>query len=417
MLRLSKRIIKILDKVTPGASRSLGWEFLLTLLSFPASILVNRSLGAEDRGLFSLVILVPFTVITLGTCQWERLVKGFITSKKISTKEAWRRTTYYTYYLSIIIIPLGILASLLYTQLSFSNRLLSAIYSFSFPVVMLSGVLSSIYVAAGSIDGQYSMRLAYQGSYIFLVISLLLLGWLSVPSLVATYFTIWVISLLVGLLKVSKLLDGEILTEKPPFSPLLRSFIPYVFECFSLNVDTWAFSIFGSLITLGHYAGITGLMQPVGLLSNALLSGSVARLDWTKSLIVRHYLFKTIIVMSLMLLGLVIGLMFIGTDILGFILGKTFQDGDWMIPWIAGVVVSKAVATQFHFSLQLSGKGNAYLIIQTLDSILRVIFILLLGWKFSEMGILIGCVISSIFKCVACSYFIAQGNTTKDNVK
>jgi O-antigen/teichoic acid export membrane protein len=408
VLILSKRIIKILDKVTPGASRSLGWEFLLTLLSFPASILVNRSLGAEDRGLFSLVILVPFTIITLGTCQWERLVKGFITSKKISAKEAWRRTTYYTYYLSIVIIPLGILASLVYTQLTFPNRLLSAIYSLSFPVVMLSGVLSSIYVAAGSIDGQYSMRLAYQGSYIFLVISLLLFGWLSVASLVATYFIIWVISLVVGLLKLSKLLNGETLAEKPPFSPLLKSFLPYTFECFSLNADTWAFSIFGSLITLGHYGGISGLMQPVGLVSNALVSGSVARLDWTKPLIVRRYLLKTVIAMGLILLALVIGLMVMGTDLLGFVLGKSFQDGEWMIPWIAGVVVSKAVATQFHFSLQLSGQENAYLTTQTLDSILRVIFVLLLGWQFSELGILIGCIISSIFKCVLCSYFITK---------
>jgi len=260
------------------------------------------------------------------------------------------------------------------------------------------------------------MRVALQGSYVFLVISLFFLDWLSVPSLVTTYFAIWVISLVVGLLKLSKLLNGEIFAEKPPFSPLLRSFLPYVLECFSLNADTWAFSIFGSLITLGHYGAITGLMQPVGLLSNALLSGSVARLDWTKPLIVRHYLFKTIIAMSLILLGLVIGLMFIGTDLLGLVLGKTFANGEWMIPWTAGVVVFKAVATQFHFSLQLSGKENDYLKIQTLDSILRVIFVFLLGWKFSEMGILIGCIISSAFKCVVCSYFIAQGDIIKHNV-
>jgi O-antigen/teichoic acid export membrane protein len=401
------KFLKILDKVTPGATRSLGWEVILTVLSFPASILVNRTLGAEDRGLLSLVLLIPFTVITLGTCQWERLVKGLITSNKISSKEAWHRTIYYTFWLSLVFIPLGILACLAYAQLTLPNRLLGVFFSFSFPVIMLSTTLSSIFVAAGSLDGQYLMRVGYQCSYIFLVFALTLFGWLSVSSLVVTTFIIWLISLLIGLFKQPKILKGTEVSEKPPFLPLLQSFLPYAFECFSLNADTWAFSIFGSLLTLGHYTGISGLMQPIGLVSNALVNGSTAHLDWTKPLLVRRYLIKTLVTMTFMLVLLTIGGMLVGTNLLGFILGRSFEGGQWMIPLIAGIVVSKSVATQFHFALQLSGQENAYLFVQTLDSIMRIGVVLLLGWKFSEIGILIGCISSSIFKCAACSYFLA----------
>lgn len=408
MINLFKRLIKILDKVTPGASRSLGWELLLTALSFPASILVNRTLGAEERGLFALAILVPFTVITLGTCQWERLVRGMIASKLISSKEAWRRTIYYTFWLSLIFIPVGIVTSLAYTQLTFSSRLVSAVYSLSFPVVMLSGCLSAIYVAAGSIDGQYSMRLAYQGSYIVLVLGLVFLGWLSVSSLVFIYVAIWVISLVVGLLKTTQILSGLTLAQKPPFSPLVRAFLPNAFEVVSLNADTWAFSIFSSIAALGYYAGITGLMQPVGLVSNALSSGSTARLDWTKSSVVYRYLFKTVVTMSCLLAGLVIGGMLIGSHLVGSVLGKSFEGGEWMIPWIAGIVVSKAVATQFHFAVQLSGLQNAYLATQTLEPIVRVGLVLLLGWQLSGLGILMAMIFSSIIKVLVCSYFLKK---------
>lgn len=402
-----KKLLKLLDRVTPGATRSLGWEVLLTALSFPASILLNRTLGAEDRGLFSLSMLIPSTVITLGTCQWERLVKGLITSKEISSKEAWRRTIYYTFWLSIIFIPLGILASLAYTRVPFYSRIWGALYSLSFPVVMLSLSLSSILIATGYIDAQYSIRVGYQGSYIFLVFILIFFGWLSVPTLILTYFAIWLISLLVGLLKQTTLFKGTTLTEKPNFSLLRRSFLPYAFESFSYNADTWAFSIFGSLLSLGYYVAITGLMQPVGVIFNALNNGSTARLDWTEPLIVIRYLFKTVVTMSLLLVGLVIGGMLIGTQLLEGILGRSFQGGEWMIPWIAGIVVSQAVATQFHFAVQLSGFKNAYLVVQTLESVTRVGFALLLGWQFSELGIFVGCISSSIVKCLACSYVLS----------
>jgi O-antigen/teichoic acid export membrane protein len=403
---LPYRLLNIFDKVTPGASRSLGWEILLTALLLPASILVNRTLGAEDRGLFSLVMLVPSTVITLGTCQWDKVVRGLITSKQISSKEAWRRTVYYSYWLSLLFIPFSLIASFAYTRIPLEERLIGALYSFNFPFFILSGSLSAIYIAAGSIDGQYSMRIAYQGSYFILVLGLRILGWLSVPSLVLIYIAIWIISFLVGWIKKEKILNGLTFLEKPRFSPLVQSFLPYSLETLSLSADTWAFSIFGSLTTLGHYIGITGLMQPVGLVSNALTSASTSRLDWTNPLVVKRYLFKSVATMLCLLVGLVIGGILLGSYLLTWVLGRSFAGGEWMIPLIGGIVISKAIAAQFHFALQLSGLGNAYLIIQTVEPLLRLGLLLILGWQLSELGILIGMILSSIIKCLVCFLFI-----------
>lgn len=396
------KLIKILDRVTPGASRSLGWEVLLTALSFPASILLNRTLGAEDRGLLASIILVPTTIFAIGSCQWDRLLTGLITSKQISGKEAWRRTIYYAYWLSFMFIPIGIISSLAYTKLPLEARILSVGYSVTFPIYFMGACLAAIFNATGSIDGRYAMRMSLNFSYLFLLFILLFSGSISVGLVVFTYFAIHMVSLAVGLAKKNKLLYGSVLLEKISFIPLKRGFIPYFLETFSSKLDIWAFSIFGTLVTLGYYAGITAMMLPVGLVSQALTVSSTAHLDWKQPVVVRRYMLKTVLVFITVLIGLVAGGILIGSDLLTLFLGKSFKDGAWMIPWIASIVVSNAAAAQFHSALQLSGLQNAYLLIQTIEPIVRLVFILGLGWWFSELGILLGMAITSTLKAGFC---------------
>lgn len=400
-----KHLFKILDKVTPGASRSLGWEVLMSALSFPASLLLNRTLGAEDRGLLALVILVPSSIFVLGTCQWDRLLKGLITSKQISAREAWRRTIYYAFCLSVIFIPLGVFASLVFDKVPQNFRWLSIVYNANFPIYFIGGCLSAIYVASGSIDGQYLMRIGLQGSYLVLIYALLLTNSLSVKSVVFIYIAIHTISLGMGWFKKEQIITGKISQKRPPLVPLFHAFFPYSLESFSTRIDIWAFSIFGSLVSLGHYTGITALMLPVGLISNALTSASTAKLDWTNPDIVRRYLIKTVKVLLCLMLVLVIGGILLGSSIMKLLLGRSFEGGEWMIPWIAVIVVGQAAAIQFHSALQLSGALNAYLIIQTIEPCLRLIIVLLLGVWLSELGILIGITVSFSLKVAVCIYF------------
>ncbi len=399
------KLTKILDRVTPGASRSLGWEFLVTLLSFPASILLNRTLGAESRGLLALVTLVPTTVFALGTCQWDRLLTGLITSKKVSSREVWRRTIYYTYYLSFIFIPAGIILSLVYSKIPIVARNLSVVYSFNFPTYFLSGCLSTIFVAAGGIDIQYAMKMSVNCSYLISLFVLFISGHLSVSTIILTYIVSNTVCLLVGWMNKEKSLSGFVLETRPPIKPLIHSFFPYLLETFSSKLDIWAFSILSSSVVLGHYSGITAMMLPVSFLSNALSNSSTAHLDWTQPVVIQRYLLKTAIVFLALLAGLVVGGILVGPYLLIWVLGDSFRDGVWMIPWIAMVVVSQAAALQFHTALQLSGLQNAYLTIQSLEPIVRLIIIFALGWRLAEFGILAGIGISSILKVIVCFWF------------
>ncbi|MES1024419.1 hypothetical protein ABN584_16130 [Gloeocapsa sp. BRSZ] len=401
-LRHLTKFIKILDKVAPGASRSLGWEVLITALSFPASILLNRALGAEDRGLLASIILIPSTIFAIGSCQWNRLLVGLITSKQISGKEAWRRTIYYTFLLSILFIPLGIFSSFIYVKLPLEARIVSAIYCAKFPIHFLCECLAATYNATGSIDGRYAMRMSLSLSYLFLLFTFVLSDSLSVSSAVFIYFIIHVVSLVFGLIKKNKLLYGNTTQARPPLTVIKKGFIPFSLETFSSKLDVWAFSLFGTLITLGYYTGITAMMLPVGLVSQALTVSSTARLDWKQPTLVRRYMFKTLIVFVIVLAGLAVGGILLGSDLLNLFLGKSFKDGEWMIPWIAVIVVSNAAATQFHSALQLSGFQSSYLLIQTMEPLIRLAIVLGFGWWFSEIGILCGIAIASTLKAGIC---------------
>lgn len=406
-----KRLIKVLDKVTPGATRSLGWEVIVSALTFPASILLNRTLGAEDRGLLALVMLIPTTVFVLGTCQWDVLLKGLITSKQISGREAWRRTVYYGGWLSLVFIPFGIAASLLFNKLPHQAQVLSMVYQANFPIYFLGGCLAAIYVAVGSLDKLYWMKTALQGSYLVLLVGLLALDQISIQSMIGVYIAIHLLSLVTGLFHRNQSLSGEVLTTHPPLKPLFTAFFPYALMTVSGRIDTWAFSLFSSLPALGQYVGITALMLPVGLVSNAMTNASTAHLDWTNSDQVHRYLIRAAGVLLVLLIVLVLGGELIGSSLLSTLLGKSFEQGYWMLPWVAAIVVSQAAANQFHTSLQLSGAMNTYLMVQTIEPVVRLVLVLSLAWLWSELGILLGMTLVSFFKTASCIYLHREMKT------
>ncbi|MHC5740425.1 MAG: lipopolysaccharide biosynthesis protein [Nostoc sp.] len=396
------RKINILEKVSPGSSRSLFWEIINSALIFLASILINRSLGAQDRGLFTLVILIPTTMFTIAGCQWDRTLKSLIIRKKISGKEAWRRSVYYTIFLSPIFIPLTIISNFIYTNLNVEVKILIFIYSCIFPIYLMAGFLYAIYLSTGSIDGQYRMRTSMQISYVLLVFISSYFKLISVHFLILIYIVLQIIYFISGWIQKEKLLYGSELLEKPSLIPLMKGFLPNTIETLSLNLDIWLLSYFGSLITLGHYVAMNSLMQPINLISNALINGSTARLNWSESLVVRRYLLRTTYLMFFLLFFSIIMIFIINPYVLESLLGKSFVSAWWMIPWITGVVITKATATQFQTAIQLSGLENAYLTMQSLEPVSRLLIVGFLGWQFSELGIFLGLILSSLLKILGC---------------
>jgi O-antigen/teichoic acid export membrane protein len=383
--------------------RSISWEFFLAALTVPASILLNRSLGAEGRGLLTLVQLVPTTVFTLGTCQWDRLAKGALTSGQMTSAEAWRRTKYYALILSAVFIPVGIAGSFLYEALPAGSRWLSAIYALNFPLYFLKGSLGAIFLAAGSITGQYRMNVGYQGGYLVLLTAYFLACPITVEGMLIIYVLIYAMSYLIGLAMKKDLLRGEVETGRPSLSPLRKGFVPFALETLGGRADDWAFSFFTDLATLGSYAAITALMMPMNLISNAMLNAATAKLNWRDQAAVLRYLVKSILILlGFTVLVSALGLAF-GEPVLKYVLGQSFANAAWMIPWVAGIVLANAAGFQFHIALQLSGRERSYLVIQAATPAARLILAVACGAVFGSLGILVGLIANGLLRTVVCA--------------
>jgi hypothetical protein len=293
----------------------------------------------------------------------------------------------------------------MYSKLDMSDRWLSAIYCLNFPLYFLGGCLSSIYIATGSIHGQYRMRLGLQGSYLILLYILLITNSLSVSTIIVTYIGMHTISLWIGWYLKDQLLEGGVSYDKPPKMPLIKAFIPHFLESFSTRIDIWAFSWFSTLVSLGQYTGIKALMLPVGLVSNAMTSASTARLDWTDPQVVIAHLSKMLLLLVGLLIALLAGGWWVGPYILDLVLGNSFRSGYWMIPWVVVILVTQAASIQFHTALRLAGHTNAYLYIQSTEPFLRLLLVIIFGWLLAEKGIMIGLAITSTLKAGLCFWF------------
>ncbi|MFH1066825.1 MAG: hypothetical protein V1746_02865 [bacterium] len=409
MIRKIKQSRLLASNVRRAVSQSLTWEVILAATAFPASILLNRALGAEDRGLLALVALIPTTFFVLGSCQWDRLVKGLLTSGKMSSAEAWRVTKHYTFRLTLIFLPISILCGLIYTAVPWSHRWMSVVYSFTWPVYFLAGSLGAIFLASSGIAGQYWMRVGLQGSYLVILIGMFLTRTVSVFHVILAYFFMQIISLAFGLFMRKKLLSGAQQSANPSFKPLVKGFFPFAMETFSTKADTWAFSFFSNVASLGSYAAITALLLPLNLLSSSLLTGATATLNWKNHAAVRSYLIKSAVLLSGFAALIGAGGFFGGAWVIGGILGKSFALSAWMIPWIAAIVLANACANQFHMALQLSGRQDSYLLIQTAEPVARLSVVLLLGWGMGTIGIFMAMILISLLKSVACGCWMHKG--------
>jgi O-antigen/teichoic acid export membrane protein len=274
----------------------------------------------------------------------------------------------------------------------------------NFPAYFLGGTIQSIFLAAGGLDLQYWTRLSMQSSYLMLLFLLLGLGVPSLSSLVGVYFVTHLISLIVAVTFSRTVLTGEAGAGRPGLRPLLRALPPLIAEAIAAKADVWAFSLFGTLAGVGQYSGLSALMIPVGLVSNALLSSSTAQLDWTQPSLVRSYLLRASIALACLCAAIGVGGTVFGPAVLSAVLGKSFAEGEWMIPWIALIVVGQATANQFHSSVQLSGLSSAFFVIQSVDSGIRLFMVTCGAWAFGEVGILIALVLSSVAKIAWSAY-------------
>jgi O-antigen/teichoic acid export membrane protein len=302
------------------------------------------------------------------------------------------------------------LASRFYRALPEGAWFYSAIYCLNFPIYFVGGTLQTIFLAAGGLEAQYWVRVSTQVRYLLLLYLALLTGFTSVGTLVGIYFAFHTVSLGACFIVRRRVLSGDVEHTAPSLKPLARALPPLIAESIAARADVWAFTLYGTLSSVGQYSGLTALMLPVSLVSNAMLSTSMARLDWTSRSIVRRYVLRAGVLLIAMYAVVAVLSVLFGPWFLAVVLGKSFGAGAWMIGWVSAVVSLQAVSNQFHAAVQLSGRARAFLAIQSGDAILRMFTIFGCALIAGERGVLAGVILGYVAKIAVSAYALGIGS-------
>lgn len=383
---------------------SIALEAAIILVLFPASILVNRSLGAEERGVLAAMLLIPTALSALVSGQWQRILRSQITSKASDPAHIWARTQAYGLLMAIVGVLLSVILIGMQQQLTEEQRyqaMLAAL--FLVPLTLFSLFLSDFLAAVGNLKASYAVKLA--GPIVYLAVSLLWV-WqgLSLPVVLVANVLMPVAACLVGWSHVRSLPGPH--SSVPVFDSLFKSllvaFPPYVLEVLALNAAIWCMTTFIGHVETGAYAAFAIFAIPLKVVCNGLINVATGRLDWTDPVQVLAFVRKGLF--YLLAVGVVVagGTLLAGRLVVVTVLGESFGSETWMLPYIVigGFLTSAAFLALVVILLQ--GRQSLYLKLQSADGIIRIALIGLGCYVAGAWGILVAICVASAIKLATC---------------
>lgn len=385
-------------------SSGIALEASIILILLPASIVVNRSLGAEERGILAAMLLMPLAVSALVTGQWQRILRAQITSKAADPAQMWARTQVYSLLMSAVGVLVSAILIGLQQQLTEEQRyqaMLAAL--FIVPSTLYSLFLADFLAAINKLRASYAVRLAPPLVYLA-AIPLWLWQGLSLPVVLVLNVLMPAAACLVGWLYLRSLSMSASTVQ--PFDALFRSFLgsfpPYALEVLGLNAAIWSLTTFVGHAETGAYAAFALFAIPAKVVSNGLINVATGRLDWTDPTKVSDFVRKGLLFLLAAGVLLAIGTLLAGRIIVVAVLGESFGSATWMLPYIVlgGFLTSAAFFVLVAILLQ--GRQSLYLKIQSADGLVRIVLIVWGCFIAGALGILVAICLASAIKLAAC---------------
>jgi len=376
-------------------------EGVIILITFPASILLNRQLGPEARGILATVVLVPTVVAMLVMSQWERTLKAQITSGVESPAEVWARTRKYTVLISFVGVLLSALLISTQRQLAVEYRYLAILFTlFVLPLSVVGTFISNFFAAINALKASYAVKLAGPVIYFLAIILLGSWKWLSVLTALLAQVLLWVCTCLVGwfCLRSLRLPSANVRLFDAKIKILLYSFPPYVLEVISSQADIWFLSTFVGYVETGSYVAFRMFESPMKVIALGMINVGTGRVQWTNAASVHDFLRKGISAIALAGGMVMIGTLLLGKFLIVSMLGQSFSGEVWMLPYIVLNGLLASTAFLLLIGIQLQGQQSLYLKIQSADGILRIGLISLGCLISGAHGILIAICVASFIK-------------------
>ena len=384
-------------------------EAMAVVFAIPAAILLNRSLGADARGLLAAMMLMPSVVGTIVSCQWERTLKAIIAQKKESSEDIWGRTRKYCLFLSIVGICLVLPAIVSQFQLPFHLKLLAFIFAcFHIPCFLVILFSSNFFAANGQLYISFFVRLigpfAYLSSIVlgafFWDINLKYALFANLMNVVVgAVCALFFIKKLDFAKKSFKLFDNAL-------SNLVKPLPPFALEVVSLQAGIWFFSTFVGNVATGSYVAFRFFIFPMRVSSLGLVNVGVSRVNWTVWREAIAFVLKASGLLVLLGIGALLGVVFLGEPIVVFVLGKSFVADLWMLPIVVLAESLESLGFFLLSCLQLLGGQKEYLLIQYGTATSKITLIAVGCYFFGGKGILLGLCLSAILRIISTSVML-----------
>lgn len=375
-------------------------ELLIQLVPIPASILIARLLGPSDRGQLAEILLIPGIVVTLMTCNWDKILKGQLIGNPNLYNSIILKSYSLIFYqmMAALVIILIMYAAGFWANFLDIKIAIFVILCISFSQLS-SNYLLSIYSCFVGVQTLYFIKFLGVFLYFILISLFLVFGEMQVmDALVVNQLTPIVYTLATVYIaknsgfifpKLKYLSFGEFINN-------FKNIHIVIFDVLANNIDVIILLIFANHGFVGAYLSFKFLEFPFRIINLSFINGvtpifkSIAGSDLNKySLAI-----TLLIVISWLLLFLFSSYI---DDAIILLLGEKFVDYLWMVEYVIlyGALSNILLVLQGIFLMESNIKYYNQSVL--LISSVKIIFVPLFFYFFGVAGVYAALVIASMF--------------------
>lgn len=191
-----------LQKVTPSivsqSTWAVGTQFLIILSGGATSILVNRLLQPEGRGVAGLIMLWPPLLASFGAAGWAVSIRWHVSSNNLRGRGIWVGMQVWGLLLSLALVAGGyfLLPRLLSQDEAFISQCRS--YLLFIPIAICSTVSTSVLEGMGRFDRASIVRICNTLLVLLGLVALAIWGWVQPERYAQLTLLVLLISALIG---------------------------------------------------------------------------------------------------------------------------------------------------------------------------------------------------------------------------
>lgn len=382
-------------------------EAFSILLALPASVIINRALGPESRGILGIVLLLPSMASTIASLQWDRNVRAGVASARIEYDYALRKTVKLLPIMTAIGFILVAISVFFVPSLPIEYKYLSILSSLILvPLPVYGAVSQAILIAKAQTSAFYEAKIYAQILYLTTVIILFASGFLNVIGGAISIIIFWCGTVVLLSKKINALGCNIDSVSGKSTQFLDVGVLTNIIEVIALQSPMLIAAQFCGVEIAGVYAAFKIFELPVQTLAAAIANVTYADLIKLKNY--NLYIIKysgMVIVAGLLCYGLV---RIFGADLIRVFLGNAYNPfseyADLFV--LSSVAIGLgAIASNF---MQVNNGNRVFYLVQGADCALKTLILVGSSYKFGTAGFFYGYALSNIVRFVMSYFYIIK---------